>query len=82
MPRAQRFGRIWCKCRSRAADSGSGEEMERTKKSSEQGGQKPAEKKAYVKPGCVSEPIYETLALACGKMAGQSGICHAVPRRS
>jgi hypothetical protein len=56
--------------------------MERTKNSSETSGQKPAAKKAYVKPGCVSEPIYETLALACGKIPGQSGICSAVPRRS
>jgi hypothetical protein len=39
-------------------------------------------KKPYMKPACVSEPIYETLALACGKMPGQQGICHAVPRRS
>jgi hypothetical protein len=56
--------------------------MERTKKSLERSGQKTEGKKAYVKPGCVSEPIYETLALACGKLPGQSGICHAVPRRS
>jgi hypothetical protein len=39
-------------------------------------------KKAYVKPRCVSEPIYETLALACGKLPGQGGVCHAAPRRS
>jgi hypothetical protein len=41
-----------------------------------------AGKKAYVKPRCVSEPIYETLALACGKLPGQGGVCHAAPRRS
>jgi hypothetical protein len=56
--------------------------MERTKKSSESSGQKAAGKRSYVKPECVSEPIYETLALACGKLPGQSGICHAVPKRS
>jgi len=39
-------------------------------------------KKAYVKPRCVSEPIYETLALACGKLPGQGAVCHAAPRRS
>lgn len=39
-------------------------------------------KKAYVKPRCVSEPIYETLALACGKLPGQSGPCNAAPFRS
>ncbi|MGA8143483.1 MAG: hypothetical protein WB987_06320 [Candidatus Acidiferrales bacterium] len=56
--------------------------MERTTKDTERSAEKPAGKKAYVKPGCVSEPIYETLALACGKLPGQQGICHAVPRRS
>jgi hypothetical protein len=39
-------------------------------------------KKPYVKPSCVSEPIYETLALACGKLPGQGAVCHAAPRRS
>jgi hypothetical protein len=39
-------------------------------------------KKPYVKPQCLSEPIYETLALACGKIGGQSALCNAVPRRS
>jgi hypothetical protein len=56
--------------------------MERTKKCTERSEEKAPGKKAYVKPGCVSEPIYETLALACGKMPGQQGLCHAVPRRS
>jgi hypothetical protein len=56
--------------------------MEQTKKSAERVGGDSADKKPYVKPGCVSEPIYETLALACGKLPGQQGICHAVPRRS
>lgn len=41
-----------------------------------------ARKKKYVKPRCVSEPIYETLALACGKLPGQGGFCNAAPRRS
>jgi hypothetical protein len=39
-------------------------------------------KKPYTKPSVVSEPIYETLALACGKLPGQGGICNAAPRRS
>jgi len=56
--------------------------MEQSKKQAEQGGAKTAGKKRYVKPSCASEPIYETLALACGKMPGQQGICHAAPRRS
>jgi hypothetical protein len=42
----------------------------------------PDEKKPYSKPTVVSEPIYETLALACGKLPGQGGICNAAPRRS
>ena len=39
-------------------------------------------KKPYKKPSIVSEPIYETLALACGKLPGQGGICNGSPRRS
>ena len=32
-------------------------------------------KKPYSKPAVQSEPIYETLALACGKTPGQGGNC-------
>jgi hypothetical protein len=39
-------------------------------------------KKIYEKPSVTSEPIYETLALACGKLPGQAGSCSAAPRRS
>lgn len=39
-------------------------------------------KKPYEKPAVTSEPIYETLALACGKLSGQGGACNAAPRRS
>jgi hypothetical protein len=39
-------------------------------------------RKPYQKPSVTSEPIYETLALACGKLPGQGGICNAAPRRS
>jgi hypothetical protein len=56
--------------------------MEQSKTNAERSGAKAGGKKPYMKPACVSEPIYETLALACGKMPGQQGICHAVPRRS
>jgi hypothetical protein len=42
----------------------------------------PDGKKPYTKPSMVSEPIYETLALACGKHPGQGGVCNAAPRRS
>jgi hypothetical protein len=33
-------------------------------------------KKPYVKPAIISEPIYETTALACSKLPGQGGRCH------
>jgi hypothetical protein len=39
-------------------------------------------KKPYIKPNCISEPIYETLALACGKLPGQGGTCRGAPRKS
>jgi hypothetical protein len=39
-------------------------------------------RKPYTKPSVQSEPIYETLALACGKLPGQGGVCNAAPRRS
>jgi hypothetical protein len=42
----------------------------------------PKKKRTYIKPQCVSETIYETLALACGKHPGQGGVCNAAPRRS
>lgn len=39
-------------------------------------------KKPYVKPNVTSEPIYETMALACGKHSGQGGTCTGAPHRS
>jgi hypothetical protein len=39
-------------------------------------------KRPYVKPAIVSEPIYETMALACGKLPGESSFCNAAPKRS
>lgn len=42
----------------------------------------PGAKKPYAKPSVTSEPIYETLALACGKLPGQGGVCNAGPKRS
>lgn len=56
--------------------------MKETRNMSQAGEGNPVAKKPYVKPRCVSEPIYETLALACGKLPGQSAVCHAAPRRS
>ena len=46
-----------------------------------QGSVKPP-KKAYTKPACVSEQIFETTALACGKQPGRGGSCVASPRLS
>lgn len=60
----------------------SGEEMEHPGRLQQAGAPKEQAKKPYVKPRCLSEPIYETLALACGKIGGQSALCNAVPRRS
>jgi hypothetical protein len=39
-------------------------------------------KKSYVKPAIVSEKIFETSALACGKTPGRGGLCIGAPRRS
>lgn len=39
-------------------------------------------KKPYVKPACVSEQIFETTALACGKTPGRGGACVGAPRLS
>ena len=49
---------------------------------SKAGSTPPGGKKPYSKPTVVSEPIYETLALACGKHPGQGGVCTGAPRRS
>ena len=39
-------------------------------------------RKPYVKPACVSEEIFETTALACGKQPGRGGACIGAPRLS
>jgi len=39
-------------------------------------------KKPYTTPAIASEPIFETLALACGKVPGQGGACNAAPKLS
>ena len=39
-------------------------------------------KKPYSKPAVQSEPIYETLALACGKTPGAGGNCIGAPKKS
>lgn len=44
--------------------------------------QESPKKKPYAKPAFVSEKIYETVALACGKLPGQGGFCNGAPRRS
>lgn len=39
-------------------------------------------KKPYSKPACVSEQIFETTALACGKQPGRGGACIGAPKAS
>lgn len=39
-------------------------------------------RKPYVKPQFVSEKIFETTALACGKLPAGSGLCGAAPKSS
>jgi len=41
-----------------------------------------AARRPYVKPACTSETIFETTALACGKIAGSGGACNSVPSAS
>jgi hypothetical protein len=43
---------------------------------------KDAEKKAYEKPAFVREQVFETMALACGKINPTSGPCAAVRKNS
>jgi hypothetical protein len=40
------------------------------------------EKKAYEKPAFVREQVFETMALACGKINPSSGPCKAVRKTS
>lgn len=56
--------------------------MDREQKTLRRTGRAPTAKKPYVKPSCASEKIYETLALACGKLSGQGGQCNAAARNS
>ena len=39
-------------------------------------------KRPYEAPAVVSEQIFETTALACGKRMGQGGKCNARPKAS
>lgn len=59
---------------------GWGRNMEQERKESRK--EENGTRKPYTKPGFVSEKIYETLALGCGKLPGQGGFCNAAPRRS
>jgi hypothetical protein len=42
----------------------------------------PAAKRPYEPPAIVSEQIFETTALACGKRQGQGGKCNSRPKAS
>jgi hypothetical protein len=39
-------------------------------------------RKPYEKPACLSEKIFETTALACGKTPGEGGLCIGAPAGS
>lgn len=39
-------------------------------------------RKPYVTPACVSESIFESTALACGKLPGGGGFCNSAPKAS
>ncbi len=39
-------------------------------------------RKPYVKPQCLSEKIFETTALSCGKLPAGGGLCGAAPKSS
>lgn len=56
--------------------------MQRTQKNAHADEINAKKRRVYVKPECASEPIYETLALACAKLAGQGATCNASPFRS
>jgi hypothetical protein len=42
----------------------------------------PAARRPYEPPAIVSEQMFETTALACGKRMGQGGKCNARPKAS
>jgi hypothetical protein len=56
--------------------------MEQEHKLGSEQHRKDSKKKSYTKPSFVSEKIYETVALACGKLPGQGGSCNSAPSRS
>jgi hypothetical protein len=56
--------------------------MESDRKSMANSGAGKIQKKPYSKPACVSEKIFETTALACGKRPGQGGTCIGAPKNS
>ncbi len=41
-----------------------------------------SQRKPYVKPQCLSEKIFETTALACGKLPAGGGLCAGAPKAS
>ena len=54
--------------------------MKQSEKNKQEEAKRPL--KPYTKPACVSEQIFETTALACGKQPGRGGACGPVPRLS
>jgi len=47
----------------------------------ERSGGRPA-RRIYERPRIVTETVFETTALACGKIAGQGGKCNVKPKTS
>jgi hypothetical protein len=56
--------------------------MEQEQRMGSEQDRKDSKRKLYTKPSFMSEKIYETVALACGKLPGQGGSCNGAPSRS
>lgn len=56
--------------------------MEKRDKADKEKSRDQKAKRKYERPEILSEEIFETTALACGKIAGQGGRCNARPRAS
>ncbi len=56
--------------------------MEKRGSTERRGSERSVRKKPYLKPAFRFERTFETMALACGKMAGNEGQCHMVLKRS
>jgi hypothetical protein len=55
---------------------------EREEPASESSAKAPAKKKPYQKPAFRQEPMFETMALSCGKINSTQGQCHSSRKSS